>query len=61
MRHDTQRVQRAYDQVLAEFAGEQNTTKNGMGASSILADLNEYERRCNIIPISCEESDLHFL
>jgi len=58
MRQDTERMQRAYDQVAAEFAKEQqeqNTTKNKMDDSFVLADLNEYDRRCNTIPKSFED------
>lgn len=55
MHQDMERVQHAYNQVAAEFAKEQNATKNKMGASFILADLNEYDRRCNMIPKSFEE------
>lgn len=57
MRHDTQEMSKAYDQVAAEHAAEQAkfATNNFMGPSSILADLNEYARRCDIKPKSFEE------
>jgi len=48
-------MQRAYAQVAAEFAMEQYSANNKMGASFILSDLNEYARRCNKIPNSFEE------
>ena len=61
MRVDMGAMQCAYDQVAAEFAMEQYSANNKMGASFVLADLNEYARRSNIIPNSFEEYDLHFL
>jgi hypothetical protein len=55
MIQDSGRMQQAYNQVGAEFTAEQKTTKNEMGASFVLADLNEYDRRCSILPKSFEE------
>ena len=57
MRHDTQRMQEAYNQVAAEFDAEQhNFARNIPGTSYVLADLNEYARRFTTIhPESFEE------
>lgn len=55
MRHDMEGMQRAYDQVAAEFAMEQHSANNKMGAPFVLADLNEYARRFNKTPNSFEE------
>ena len=56
-----EQAQHAHQRVTAEFAMEQATVVNKMGASYVLADLNEYERRCNTNPKSFEEYDIHFL
>jgi len=49
MRQDTLAMKDAYDKVAAEFAADQNIfAKNTLGTSDILADLNEYARRCNV-------------
>lgn len=61
MRGDPEQAQHVHHQVTAEFAMEQATVANKMGASYVLADLNEYERRCNTNPKSFEEYDIHFL
>jgi hypothetical protein len=46
----------AYNQVAAEFATEQHDfAQNKSGTSYVLADLNEYSRRCNSTPQSFEE------
>jgi len=55
MREDTVARQRAYDQVAAEFAMEQHSADNKIGAAFVLADLNEYARRSNMTPNSFEE------
>jgi hypothetical protein len=56
MRHDMQRMEEAYHQVAAEFAAEQNAfAQNHSGTSYILADLNEYARRCDIYPRTFRE------
>ncbi len=55
MRNNPEAMQRAYAQVAAEFAMEQCSANNKMGASFILSDLNEYARRCNTISNSFEE------
>lgn len=57
MRADTQRMQEAYNHVAAEFDAEQlNFARNIPGTSYVLADLNEYARRCTVIrPESFEE------
>lgn len=55
MRGETERLQRAYDLVAAEFATEQSFVKNTTDPSFILADLSEYHRRCDIVPKSFEE------
>ena len=57
MHHDTQEISKAYEQVAAEHAAEQAkfATNNLIGPSSILADLNEYARRCDIKPKSFQE------
>ena len=55
MRNNPEAMQRAYAQVAAEFAMEQYSANNKMGASFILSDLNEYARRCDKIPNSFEE------
>lgn len=55
MRQDTEAMQHAYEQVAAEFTMEQNAATNKIGASFILADLNEYSRRCSTDPKSFVE------
>jgi hypothetical protein len=55
MCNDPEAMQRAYAQVAAEFAMEQHSANNKMGASFILSDLNEYARHCNTISNSFEE------
>ena len=56
MRHDMQSMEGAYHQVAAEFAAEQNAfAQNHSGTSYILADLNEYARRCDIYPETFQE------
>jgi hypothetical protein len=56
MRYDTQRMEAAYNDVAAEFAAEQNAfAKNNLGASYILADLNEYASRCDTCPQTFQE------
>lgn len=56
MRHDLQAMEYAYNQVAAEFATEQHDfAQNKSGTSYILADLNEYARRCNSTAQSFEE------
>ena len=61
MRRDTAQAQYAYQQVTAEFGREQSAAANKTGTSYVLADLNEYERRCNTIPKSFEEYGVRFL
>ncbi len=56
MRQDTLAMKDAYDKVATEFAAEQNIfAKKTLGTSDILADLNEYARRCSVTPQSFEE------
>jgi hypothetical protein len=56
MRHDMQKMEAAYHQVAAEFTAEQNAyAKNKLGAEYVLADLNEYARRCDICPQTYKE------
>ena len=56
MRHDTPRMEEAYHQVTAEVVAEQNAfAQNQFGTSYILADLNEYARRCHMDPRTFEE------
>ena len=55
MRHNPQKLAQAYDRVAAEFAAEQAIAKNVPGSSFVLADLNEYARRCRVVPKTFEE------
>ena len=56
MRHDMQRMEAAYNDVAAEFNAEQKVyAKNRGGPSYILADLNEYAKRCDVRPRTFQE------
>jgi len=56
LRGNTVEMTAAYEQVAAEFATEQrNYARNVPGSSYVLADLNEYARRCRGEPQSFEE------
>jgi hypothetical protein len=56
MRHDMQRMERAYNEGAAEFVSEQKSfARNEMGNSFVLADLNEYAKRCDKNPQTFRE------
>jgi len=55
MRHNPEAMKNAYDRVAAEFAAEQLNAQNKLGTQEVLADLNEYARRCDINPNSFDE------
>jgi hypothetical protein len=56
MRHDMQKMEAAYHQVASDFAYEQsNFAHNRSGPSYVLADLNEYARRCDLPPQNFKE------
>lgn len=55
MRHDPQQMQQAYNLVAAEFTAEQLLAPNIQENLRVLADLNEYARRCMSASESFEE------
>lgn len=56
MRHDMQKMEAAYNNVTAEFIAEQKAfAQHKEGTSYILADLNEYARRCDVRPRNFQE------